>query len=304
MEKHPAYKRSGRRIIAVCLVALLSMMGLVACGADNSVVSVVKTENQSGPTESTVQTQTEPTMSLPTTITTKYCTLAIPETCSEAMKHWEVTEGMIAVEIFSMIHDEEELEIFRLYFGDESMGILMGYLLTEEGEISVSYTVNEPEAILVADEEKKMQYYTMMDGFSSVMDSIYTDSRFSETKHAEEVKNNSAALKYWTVDLPENVEWEESEQSGLYRADFYGTFRGKRMKLYTIGLGKMDGDYTIGTLQVNNETRPIYVKVYALEIDETWTEEEITAGYRMLETLNVVTDMIITTDGYSDDTSE
>jgi hypothetical protein len=146
------------------------------------------------------------------------------------------------------------------------------------------------------------RYYKLMEGYVAIMDSIYDNSSFSEEKPVNRPDEKQAILKYWSVELIENMNWEEIETDSLYQANFYGTICGEEVLLYSIGLGEMQADYSIGAFLVNGAARSVYLKVHTLPISQDWTEAEINEGYRMLETLNKVTDAIMSSENYSEET--
>lgn len=295
------------------LIAFALFLGIILC-VELAIVIYIQNRNQFASSLQTDQTNPAPEESgypvVPTEqyqmktfpLSTKYCTIALPEEGKELLKHQEVVQGTIAVEIFSMLHDKTETELFRVYFGDANIGTFIGFLATESGDVPVSYDVCSYEQEFFQNEKTKELYYQMMDSFTVILDSIYSNSSFQEDDYTVPTEEQRVSMKYWNVDVLEEIEWEEVEQKDLYRADFYAELHGERTLLYSISLGETEtGDYTIGYFSVDGKYRPVWINVYALNITEAWEEEEITTGYRMLETLNAVTDVIIASSNYAED---
>lgn len=231
---------------------------------------------------------------------TKYLTIRIPDTFGDKLIHRESVQDNNAVEIFSMALDDTEMELFRLYFNDANMGTQNGYLLIGADEISVSHYVCIYEDEDFADESIKEQYYRIMDVFTYVMDNIYNHPQFQQEKYIASVGQQENKMMYWSVELPENVNWQEQTIDGTYRADFYGEIQGETIQLYTIALGDMDADYSIGAFLIDGEEKTVWVKIYDLEDHANWQEEDYSNAYRMMESVNNVIDQILASEFYTE----
>ena len=299
-----------KKLVGCVANSLVVVLLLVACtgadtGAMNSAAPAATTQAETTQVEITQATDsaTDTPVEAEKVIQTQYMQLCVPEAKMEGVTHREVVQDTIAMEIFTLVSGETELELFRLYFGDGTMGTIVGYVTVEEEEIPVSYTISEYGDDF-PDEESKALYYQAMDLFSVVIDALYESENFSQTKHTEPVKDGVAAMKYWSVDLPENIIWEELVQEKLYCLNFYGTLHGERTALYSVGIGEMEADYTVGTFLVDGEERIVNVRIFDLPVTDQWNEEEISAGYRMLETVNDVIDAIMSSENFSEQMPE
>ena len=244
---------------------------------------------------------TDATYTVPTiSVDTVHGKLAFPEALAENMRHQEVTEGSVSMEIFYMVLPRGEFEVYRVYFGDASVGIPLGYLVIDEREIPVTYAINDYTEEDFPDKEEIDLYYSMMDGFSVVLQSIYKDTRFSENKAIEPVAVEEVKLRYWDVVLPGNVMFEETMEGGNYRVDFYGEVSGERIDLYYIGLGEMQADTKLGMYIVDGVQKPVMVKSYSMAEYESWEKENKLVIYQMMESLNTVVQVIVADENFSE----
>lgn len=234
------------------------------------------------------------------TIKTTYGALLFPEELYGNLRHMEVVEGRIAMDVFYMVTAEGEKELYRIHYADDQVGTLMGYLTTDKGEISVSYSVCEYQDQDFANDEDRRLYHSMMDAFSVILNSIYADSRFSETKTVEPVNNSKAKLRYWNVTLPENVRYSETEENGNYAVEFYGEVSGERISLYQISLGGSETGNVLGWYNVEGVRKPVMIQTYDLTAYELWPEEGQSVIYRMMDSLNTVVQTIVADENFSE----
>lgn len=233
-------------------------------------------------------------------IETSYGYLAFPEETFESLHHMEVTDGVTVMEVFYMVTQEGELELFRIYFDDENMGTPVGYLTVDGIEVPVSYSLCEYADEDFVDEETRKLYHSMMNGFSVVVNSIYEDTRFSETRAVEEIGDREVKLRHWKVTLPENVQYTETDENGNYRVDFFGIVGGERIDLYMIGLGDIEGETTLGTYTVNGVQKAIVVQTYDMGPYDIWPEEDRTVIYNMMNSINSVIQTIVEDKNYAE----
>lgn len=266
-----------RRALCVWLITIL-VMGLAACGGEER-------EPLRAPEETAV-----PTIA----IETVYGTLAFPETLQDNLRHMEVTDGSIAMEVFYMVAAAGEKELYRIHYADAQVGTLVGYLTIDGKEIPVSSSTCEYTDEAFADEEERKLYYSMMDAFSTVMNSLYADPRFNETRAAEPVGEQEIKLRHWKVTIPENVQYVEKEENGTYQVDFYGEVSGEQIRLFMIGLGNIEAETMLGMYTVDGIQKPIMVEVYSMEQYAMWPEEDQTIIYKMMESLNTIIQTIVT----------
>ena len=226
-------------------------------------------------------------------VETKYAPLTYPKEYEGKLTTKEVVQNGVSVVIFNAIVAEENRELFRIYFNDESMGALFGYITHGSDEIPVSYDVAEYEDDIFKTEDMKKDYYSLMDAFQAVIDSIYANPQFRTERREIPVEDRVASMKYWEVTIPDNVYWEEFESEVVYRVDFYGFAEDDRVELYSVGFGIMDSDYSIGSFSVNGETHEILVRIHDIPEEYLVDESDRNKIYRMLESVNSVVDAIM-----------
>lgn len=282
-KKRPAwfFKRS------LCVVlALVPVLSLAACGSKAQ--EPLRAPDAQNAAVATVD------------IETAYVTLAFPEDLSANLHHVESAEGSVAVEVFYMMGQEGEKELFRIYFADAQAGTPMGYLTVDGNELPVSYSTCEYAAEDFSAEEDRKLYYSMMDAFTVVMNSIYDNPNFSQTRAVTPVGDQEVSLRYWKVTLPENVRFTETEENGGYHVDFYGEHIGERIDLYQISLGEVEGESTLGWYTVDGVQKPIVVQTYSMEAYEVWPEEDRMVIYNMMSSINSVIQSIVADKNYSE----
>lgn len=107
-------------------------------------------------------------------------------------------------------------------------------------------------------------------------------------------------MRFWSLTLPDNVMWEESETNGVYRVDFYGMIEDKRIDLYFVGLGEMEADTKLGYFTVDGVQMPIMVGNSELVAFDSWSKEDQRVIYDMMDSINLVIQQIVACDQYSD----
>ena len=268
------YKKVRKMILAA--VALMTVLAMVACG------------NESVSNDNIV-------------VETQYAVLQYPAEFDGRLTAREVVQDSVSMVIFSAPMGEQEWELFRLYFNDEAVGVQSGYIVQGADEISVSYDVCLYEDEDFPGEDVKDQYYQNMEVFNHVMASIYDHPQYAREKYVAPVNSKDCRMKYWEVTIPENVQWQEETIGGLYRVDFYGEMYDEKVPLYSIGLGEMEADYTVGTFEIESgELVPVCVKIYDLYGGDHWTDEDYNTAYRMMESVNDVIQEIMSSNRYSE----
>ena len=248
------------------------------------------------PTESAQETAAATEAGDTVMLETLYAALPFPREYADNLKHLEVVQEPVAMEVFYLVNQDREMELYRIYFGDDTVGDLLGYLTVKTEEIPVTYTVCLYQEADFPDAETKAIYGNLMDGFSIILNAITSDGRFRTERSAPKIQYADGELRYWTVNLPTDV---ETEENGIYRADFYGTIRGQRIPLYTITLGDAAAPTLLGNLQVDGEARPVGVQSHFSQPDGNWTPEEISNSYRQMETIDLVIQAITLSENFS-----
>ena len=70
-------------------------------------------------------------------------------------------------------------------------------------------------------------------------------------------KPNQSKLTYWTIELPENVQAEETSEGDVYRIDFYGSLSGEKWLLYTLQIGEQQLETVLGYYMEKVDARTI-----------------------------------------------
>lgn len=230
-------------------------------------------------------------------IKTTYLTVQFPKKYERYLKYQELVQGNDATVVFTMVHEEVEAELFRLSFTEAAPEEYAGYFSTDNAELYVAikasgfdhgiFGTDHTEEDLEAQEEIRALYYAMLDGMSTVMDSVRQDTRFSEIRGVSESDKQEWTLSYWKVSLPSAMTCAESEQDGVYQATFTCNIGGKAVSLYTVCLGDSDGESAIGYYTANGEKRMVSVKPHDIQTD-TLSQEELEIVYAMMDTVNDV----------------
>lgn len=230
------------------------------------------------------QEQTVKTMD----VQTVYGVLKYPAELEEYLRHDEVLDAAVTIEVFYMLLPEGERELFRIYFGEDDPEGNFGYLTVEDREIPVSYATCEYEKADFPDNANWERYFTMMDGFNIVLQSIIEMPGFSEEKSSDPIELREVALRYWTLELPEYVTCREQEAENVYRAEFYAVLGGEEMPLYTVQLGEPAYEAVLGSYEVEGIPKIVSVESYDSVFEGQWNEEEKQLRYDLMDTINDV----------------
>lgn len=298
--KHNKARNGGRRITALLL--LMALLGtLVACGQKAPPEEKAPPESVAGsPVESIQETTAATEESDQVLFETRYITLPFPREYADNLKHLEVVEEPVAMEVFYLVNQDKEMELYRIYFGDDTVGSLLGYLTVAAEELPVTYTTclyNEED---FPDTQTRALYGPLMDGFSTLLNTISSDSRFRLTKSTPLGQYGEGEMRYWTVTLPSDIEWVETEENGIYRVDYYGTIRNERTLLYTFTLGDAQETSLLGTLLVDGVAQPVGVQSHFTQPGADWTEQDRSSAYRQMETIDLVIQAITLSENFSD----
>lgn len=229
---------------------------------------------------------------------TKFGILEFPREYAENLKHTEVEETGTVIEIFSMISDEKEYELFRIYFGEVSNGSIVGYIHSESDILPVSVVLDDSRMIEFANEESVTQYYSMMEGLNVVLSSLYENEKFMKDEF-EAQKESAMKLTHWNVTLPNTMVVSESIVDGIYEAVFSGEVLGENVALYRISIGEEKEEVPLGYFKLDGVKKAVYVQSYELGEQDTWSEDDYAAAYRMMDTINDVINVIMQSKQFS-----
>ena len=186
-------------------------------------------------------------------IETPYVVLKFPKEAAELVHYQQESEAEIVSQVFSMEVNGSMREVFRIWFNNYDTGTRLGYLVTEQGSVPVSYDVASYTETDFPDEESWTRYYTVMDGFSTLLESISQSKVFRETDLQDNEKTKTHTLKYWKLTLPAAVRCEEITEETGYRVEFYSQIAGKERKMYAIHLGEPAAQTELGFYLADGE---------------------------------------------------
>lgn len=300
MKGAPNVKRLKAALYAAIAVIAFLIAALIAVLAGSSSQSAVPQQSEQTPVPAPAITA-EPEEASYMLIETPHINLRLPKENVENIVHEHETRGMVNTEVFYMVSGEEQVPLYRFDFGDAEAGDWLGVLKTEDGDVPVTYTV-----FVVADEElaalgENMDqiYVSLMNGFNIILDGIMSDSRFTPEKPIVVGEEQLSALTYWSVELPANMSWTESTENGSYEAVFYGEVHGGRVALYTVRIGGEAAQTVLGQYKLDGVNQTVSVESFELSENPNWSEDDYSAAYRMMDTINDVIQVITASEAFS-----
>lgn len=222
---------------------------------------------------------------------TTYAVLEFPEMYADDLKHTEILEDGTVVEVFSMVVDSEELELFRIYFGASAKGSIEGYYRTDSSVIPISVLVGNSSQAAMLDEETSTQYFAMVDALNVVLSSLYEDDRFSKDEFGTQ-SEKVTQTKYWSFKLPESMMCEEIAENGEYIIVFSFCYGDEQYTMYSIYIGDGTKGSPFGTYSINGE-----VKILSMQVSESVQQEDLPESvannvYAMMDTISDVMNVI------------
>ena len=275
-EKKRSRKGLARGVLAVLLAAVLGVTVLSGC-ADRG--------------EEKIRTFK---------IDTAYGKMEFPEQFKENLKHEEVTEGNVTAEVFSMVSGDTEREFCRLVFGDAAQGELIGYY----DQTPVALVISSYAGEEFLDVETEDLYFSMMDNVNMLIESLASGGRFQTGAVPGLGTNVAVQMKYWQIDLPDAIEWEEQTESDTYKATFYAMAGEVRIELYTICLDDPDAQEILGKYTADGEEKLLSVSVPPMDQMENVSGDDLSAAYALFDTINDVMSQIRQSENFSDELVE
>lgn len=272
-------------VLLIGIVALIAVM-----------LVVVLWENTEDPADLAAQSGET------TKIQTTYVTLTYPEEYGAYLKHSEMIDGVDATEVFSMVYDDVEAELFRLSFTAAEPELVEGYLNTENGLLYVSlqpatgglatvYSYDQTEGEEVYQEMESI-YYAMMGTMGDVLSSLQESDQFSVAREVAESDRQTVEILYWQISLPNAISWEISSEGETQTVTFWGTVAEKQVALYTLTLGGDEAENTVGQYETEAGRKNVTLEVCGLEEQGIETEEERAMAHVLMETVNDVLQVI------------
>ena len=227
-------------------------------------------------------------------VSNQYIQFSQPTTNSAAFVHEQEVEGASVVEKYYILIADEKRLLYQVDFGAEKEGNWIGLLEINTVEVPVSYTIYamSDEELAAMNEVERQHYSELMSGLGIVLDSIMADSRFRTEKSLPVGKEQEARLMYWSLVLPGNMSWVETNEDGEYQAVFYGKVKGEQVPLYTVRIGEVEAQTVLGKYRVDDLEKKVSVESYDLPHYENWQEEDYSTAYQMMATINDVIQII------------
>lgn len=235
-------------------------------------------------------------------IKTTYVTVKYPKTYKKYLQHREILEGSDAIEVFSMVSDGVEAELFRLSFTAAEPENVEGYLLTDNGMLYISLEPNADGVDLSSlmqdgeetDKSRKVEsiYYAMMGGMGQVLESVQEDSRYSIVKEVAKNDKRTDTVLNWKVSLPKAITWQTSEDDGIQEAVFRAAVGEKEIILYTIALEDIATENAVGQYTRQGQTKYVTVTISDLDAQGPLTEDELAAVHLLMDSVNDVLQVI------------
>ena len=297
---NPNNKLGMRKGMLVCLCMVMAIcLVLCSCSLENSVgdqpteLPGTDLQNLDTTAEPTTQTDAGGTVFIETSL----CQLRFPEEVYDVLELSELSQGGEILEIFYAVTGESKTEAFRILFSPVESSDALGILRMDSGDLYVSVHVCSYNDEDFADESARGNYYAVVSSLNTVLESVYADARFF-TPEQLPVHESGAELLYWKVNLPENMEWEESREEN-YTVSFFGKVAGQSVKLYSVGIGESVPGNQIGFFSVDGQWMPVAVETFGLPSTQGWTDSQITKLYTMMSSVNEVIDAIMSDENYS-----
>ena len=278
-----------KRVVVCCAVIIMLMACVAGCASKKNAESSIN----SAQTAVTVNDQT---------IETAFASLQIPSDCLGRIQHMEIAEGDMTMEVFSMLPEDGERELFRICFGGTQTETPIGYLMAGDEEIPVSVVTSEYDINAFSADEKEA-YFGIMDQLNAILSSVLEHENFKKLEEPQQVETvettQTADLAYWEVELLENMDWEESSTDGIYKVDFYGMLGEERIRLYTVSLGAAPAETALGAFVTDGKTRTLGVETYNISSQVDLANEELMTTYGvMMDTVNDVLQAIMESENY------
>lgn len=234
-------------------------------------------------------------------IATPYIELVLPLELEGFVTSDESTYGTVYTRAFYLNYGKSVLPLWRFDFGDANAGDWVGILKTDKGDVPVGMTgfVASQEELAALGEDGYKIYNECMDGYSVMLDGIMSDPRFTSERPLAVGENEQVKMTHWNVTLPNTMVVSESIVDGIYEAVFSGEVLGENVALYRISIGEEKEEVPLGYFKLDGVKKAVYVQSYELGEQDTWSEDDYAAAYRMMDTINDVINVIMQSKQFS-----
>ena len=305
---------TGRLIPGV--LAVLMCFCLAACGQNETPttgatekqnVSTATVETYSPQHDTTASLETEPELTGPQEVEgmllkTEIVEFVVPMDVSEYLKHVEVVQDGIIMNVFYAVHEDLQVEAFRILFSSSASEKDIGAIKLTDGYLYISVSVNDYPDDEFENEGIKESFYTVISVLGDMLDSVQKDERFRE-KNEMEIEQVDQNFKYWNITLPEQMRWEESTENG-YFVTFYYDMGEERIALYAISIGNPILRSEIGFYLLEGDWKIVSLESYELPETDGWSDAQITELYTMMSTINDVLQTITSSENYAEEMLE
>ena len=126
-----------------------------------------------------------------------------------------------------------------------------------------------------------------------------------ETLPAATVPTQRVSLRYWDVELPEDISVEEYAKEDSYRADFSITVEGDRILLYSVQLGEPVAENVLGVFADDSGIKKVSVRTYTLATQIMMPNETVPDRFLdRMKSLEIVIQAIRENSKFSEDLME
>lgn len=234
----------------VCVLAIVCVLALCACGTDTT-----KPDDSETPDVQEELPQEEEKV---ITITTPYANICVPERFEGNVTHEIVSEKPYTL----TFRANDGTELFTLVFGGTG-DILMGTLVGET-ENTVMY-MNIPE--LDKSSENYAEYCTYQEAVNTIMGHLTKDYTFHINELVEVEDNSTTDIRTDVVTLKYPAKWKDVVQTEITETGV--KFSNNGTPLFDLIFSECDG-YLLGTYK----DTPIYIVDYPVETDEQAAMQE------------------------------
>lgn len=163
---------------------------------------------------------------------------------ADKIRHVQASEGDITMEVFYMLSEAGEKELFRIYFGAADMGEYIGRLQTDSFNVPVSVASPPYSREDFADEAAYSSYCALMEQLDVLLSSVRENENFRVDEVVPQETSPSVRKEQigdWLVELPESIQWNLVTSETGYHIDFTMEMGGENLQLYTIYIGEAGG---------------------------------------------------------------
>ena len=229
--------------------------------------------------------------------------IRFPGEYAHMVEHTQEKFEQRTTEAFVLKDGDADISLYCICFGDRENGDWLGELKNGDVNVPITYTIFSPdeEELEKLGEEGHAAYNAVRASFYDLLDTITTDRRFvAEEVHDELVLGQEVEMTYWNAVLPDVVTFEETNQDGVYQADFFGEVNGEQVMLYSVRIGGESLQSPLGMFEIDGEQKVVSVESYSLSDRDDWSDDDLGTAYRMMDTINNVIDALMDSGHFAD----